>query len=207
MTGAPAPRPRPRRVNYGVTVAAYAVFVAGMVGATYAAVPLYRIFCQTTGYGGTVRRAEVAPSEVLDKTITVRFDANVAPGLGWNFAPDVREVKVKLGEVKTISFHAENLTNTTTTGSAAFNVSPDAAGAYFNKLACFCFTQQTLQPHQPSELPVTFFVAPGAAQDVDMSNVDTVTLSYTFYPAAPPAEAKAAEPVPTAPALAEPNPL
>ena len=203
--GEPASRP-PRRA-YGVTVAACAVFIVAMVGATYAAVPLYRIFCQTTGYGGTPRRAEAAPGEVSNRTITVRFDANVAPGLGWDFAPDVREVKVRLGEVKTISFHAENLTNVTTTGSAAFNVSPDAAGAYFNKLACFCFTLQTLKPHQPSELPVTFFVSPDVAKDLDMSNVDAITLSYTFYPAAPPAEAKAAEPVPTAIAAGVPNPL
>ncbi|HVZ14676.1 MAG TPA: cytochrome c oxidase assembly protein [Bauldia sp.] len=190
-------RPPQRRINFGVTAAVCVVFAAGMVGASFAAVPLYRIFCSVTGYNGTVRRAEAAPTRILDKTMTVRFDANVSGGLGWDFAPDVREVKVKIGEVKTVSFHAENLMSTTSTASAAFNVSPDTAGGYFNKLACFCFTQQTLPPHTPTELPVTFFIDPSVVNDVDMSNIDTVTLSYTFYPAAPPAQANAAAPAAT----------
>jgi cytochrome c oxidase assembly protein subunit 11 len=190
-------RPAPRRTSFGITAAVCVVFVAGMVGASFAAVPLYRIFCQVTGYNGTVRRAETAPSRVLDKTITVRFDANVSGGLGWDFAPDVREVKVKIGEVKTVSFHAENLMQTVNTASAVFNVSPDAAGGYFNKLACFCFTQQTLAPHTPTELPVTFFVDPSVVNDVDMSGVDTITLSYTFYPSATPAQANATKPAAT----------
>ena len=187
-------RPVRRPSNFGITAAVCLVFVAGMVGASFAAVPLYRIFCQATGYNGTVRRAEAAPSRVLDKTMTVRFDANVSGGLGWDFAPDVREVKVKIGQVQTVSFHAENLMQTVNTASAVFNVSPDAAGGYFNKLACFCFTQQTLSPHTPTELPVTFFIDPSVVNDVDMSNIDTITLSYTFYPAAPPAQANVAKP-------------
>jgi cytochrome c oxidase assembly protein subunit 11 len=112
-------------------------------------------------------------------------------------------VKVKIGEVKTVSFHAENLTQTVNTASAVFNVSPDAAGGYFNKLACFCFTQQTLPPHTPTELPVTFFVDPSVVNDVDMSGVDTITLSYTFYPSATPAQASVAKP---AAAGAKPDP-
>ena len=190
-----APRPAKQRASFGVTAAACAVFVAAMVGASFAAVPLYRIFCQATGYNGTVRRAEAAPAKISDHMVTVRFDANVGNGLGWAFKPDQRSVRVKLGEIGTMSFRAENLMDTASTGSAVFNVSPDVAGAYFNKLACFCFTDQTLAPHQPQELPVTFFVDPAMLKDVDMSNIDTITLSYTFYPAAPPAAVKAPKPV------------
>jgi cytochrome c oxidase assembly protein subunit 11 len=178
---------KPRRINFGVTAAACAVFVAAMVGASFAAVPLYRIFCQATGYNGTVQRAEKAPDKAVDRYVTVRFDANVGNGLGWSFRPDQRSVRIKLGEVGTVTFRAENLMDTASTGSAVFNVSPDVAGAWFNKLACFCFTEQTLQPHQPTELPVTFFVDPGMLDDLDMSNIDTITLSYTFYPATQPA--------------------
>jgi cytochrome c oxidase assembly protein subunit 11 len=180
MTDAPR-----RRGNFGVTVAACVVFVAAMVGASFAAVPLYRIFCQATGYNGTVQRAEKAPDKTVDHYVTVRFDTNVGNGLGWSFRPDQRSVRVKLGEIGTMNFRAENIMDTASTGSAVFNVSPDVAGAYFNKLACFCFTEQTLEPHKPQELPVTFFVDPAMLGDVDMSNIDTITLSYTFYPAAP----------------------
>jgi cytochrome c oxidase assembly protein subunit 11 len=178
--------PKPRRINYGVTAAACLVFVAAMVGASFAAVPLYRIFCQATGYNGTVQRAEKAPAKAVDRYVTVRFDANIGNGLGWSFRPEQRSVRIKLGEVGTVNFRAENMMETASTGSAVFNVSPDVAGAWFNKIACFCFTSQTLQPHQPTELPVTFFVDPGMLDDLDMSNIDTITLSYTFYPAAPP---------------------
>ena len=202
-----APRATKARLSFGVTAAACAVFVAAMVGASFAAVPLYRIFCQATGYNGTVRRAEAAPAKVLDRMVTVRFDANVGNGLGWTFKPDQREVKIKLGAIGTMAFRAENLMATTSTGSAVFNVSPDVAGAYFNKIACFCFTDQTLSPHRPAELPVTFFVDPAMLSDVDMSNIDTITLSYTFYPAAPPAEAKAPKPVAAIATAGAANPL
>jgi cytochrome c oxidase assembly protein subunit 11 len=171
----------------GITVAACVVFVAAMVGATYAAVPLYRIFCQVTGYGGTTRVAKAAPATVSDRVVTVRFDGNVGNGLGWSFRPVQREIRVKLGEVATVAFEAENRTWQTETGTASFNVQPDEVGAYFNKLDCFCFTDQTLAAGEKSRLGVTFFVDPAYAGDPDLQNIDTITLSYTFFPAARPA--------------------
>jgi cytochrome c oxidase assembly protein subunit 11 len=197
------PSKPPRQINYGVTAAVCVVFVAAMVGASFAAVPLYRIFCQATGYNGTVQRAEKAPDKVLDKYVTVRFDANIGNGLGWSFRPEQRSVRIKLGEIDTVKFRAQNLMDTAATASAVFNVSPDVAGAWFNKIACFCFTEQTLQPHEAEDLPVTFFVDPGMAEDLDMSNIDTITLSYTFYPATP----AAPKPVASNAAKGTENPL
>jgi cytochrome c oxidase assembly protein subunit 11 len=191
MAGSANPK-WPRRVNYGVTAAVCAVFVAGMVGMSYAAVPLYRIFCQATGYGGTTRRAEFAPKTIVDRVVTVRFDSNISNNLGWSFRPLQRSVQVKLGQVDTVSFEAENRTDRTETGTAAFNVTPDQAGAYFNKIACFCFTEQTLKPGQKTDLGVTFFVDPSYANDPNLQNIDTVTLSYSFYPATPKPVASAA---------------
>ena len=173
----------PRHRNYSITAAALAVFVAAMVGMSFGAVPLYRAFCQATGYNGTVRRAKVAPSAVSDRMVTVRFDANVGNGLGWSFTPAQRSVRVKLGEVATVKFLAENRMPDTSTGSAVFNVSPDDVGAYFNKIACFCFTQQTLKANETEELPVSFFVDPAMAKDAELATTDTITLSYTIYPA------------------------
>jgi cytochrome c oxidase assembly protein subunit 11 len=181
------PARTPRKLNLGLTAAACTVFVAAMVGASFAAVPLYRIFCQATGYNGTVQRATAAPAKTLDRYVTVRFDTNVGNGLGWSFRPLQRSVRVKLGEIGTASFLAENRMDAPSTGSAVFNVSPDAAGAYFNKISCFCFTEQTIAAGKRAEMPVTFFVDPAMVDDVDMSNIDTITLSYTFYPAATPA--------------------
>jgi len=171
----------------GLTAAACVVFVAAMVGASFAAVPLYGIFCSVTGIGGTTRRVAAPPTATLDRVITVRFDTNVANGLGWTFRPAAREVRVKLGEIKQVSFIAENRTDHAETGTAAFNVSPFQVGSYFNKLACFCFTDQTLAAGERAELPVTFFVDPALARDPDEGNDDTITLSYTFYPKAAPA--------------------
>jgi cytochrome c oxidase assembly protein subunit 11 len=182
----------PRKLNLGLSAAACAVFVAAMVGASFAAVPLYRIFCQATGYNGTVQRATAAPARTLDRYVTVRFDTNVGNGLGWSFRPLQRSVKVKLGEIGTASFLAENRMDEPSTGSAVFNVSPDAAGAYFNKIACFCFTEQTIAAGKRAEMPVTFFVDPAMVDDIDMSNIDTITLSYTFYPAPKPLAAAVA---------------
>ncbi len=187
----PAPR---RRLSFGLTAAVLSVFVAGMVGMSFAAVPLYRIFCQVTGYGGTTRVAQAAPGKILDRVVTVRFDSNIANNLGWSFRPLQRAVKVKLGEVSTVAFRAENRTTTTETGTAAFNVAPDQAGAYFNKIACFCFTAQTLKPGEKTDLGVTFFVDPAYADDPNLENIDTITLSYSFYPAKPKSVASAATP-------------
>ncbi len=173
----------------GLTAALCAVFVAGMVGMAFASVPLYRIFCQVTGYGGTTQQADKAPDEVIDREVTVRFDANIVNGLGWSFRPVTRSVDLKVGEMGEATFLAENRGTTTTTGTAVFNVSPLSAGGYFNKIACFCFTEQTLQPGESIEMPVTFFVDPAIAGDSDLDSVHTITLSYTFYPAEPDAVA------------------
>jgi len=193
------PRERPRRNSrIAMTAAFCAVFVAGMVGMAYAAVPLYRIFCSLTGYSGTTRRAEAAPATTVDRTVTVRFDTNIGNGLGWSFRPEVRAVKVKLGEPAEVAFLAENRTAATSAAVAAFNVTPGEAGAYFDKISCFCFNAQTLNAGQSVRLPVVFFVDPAMAKDHDLDGIDTITLSYTFYPAA--TEAAPAKPVAEAPA-------
>lgn len=198
MTG---PARMPRKLNLGLTAAACVVFVASMVGASFAAVPLYRIFCQVTGYDGTPQRADAAPAKTLDRIVTVRFDANIGNGLGWSFRPLQRSVKVKLGEIGKVSFVAENRMGEPSTGQAVFNVTPDDVGAYFSKIACFCFTDQTLAAGQSAELPVTFFVDPAMSENPDLATTDTITLSYTFYPATPPPKPVAAA---TVPAVANP---
>lgn len=165
-----------------LTAAACAVFVAAMVGMAFAAVPLYRLFCQVTGLGGTTQRADAAPEAAIARDISVRFDANVGNGLGWSFRALTRSVDIKVGEVGEAVFVVENRTDRPTTGTAVFNVTPLEAGAYFNKIACFCFDEQTLGPGQRLEMPVTFFVDPAIAEDGDMDYVRTITLSYTFYP-------------------------
>jgi cytochrome c oxidase assembly protein subunit 11 len=180
------PQRRPR-LDFGLTAAMCVVFVAAMVGASFAAVPLYRIFCQVTGYNGTVRQASVAPATITDRTVTVLFDANVGNGLGWSFRPLQRSIQVKLGEVAHATFRAENRTPWTVTGTAAYNVAPDDVGAYFNKLDCFCFTDQTLKPYEAADLGVTFFVDPSLASNGELDTTSTITLSYTFFPATQPA--------------------
>jgi cytochrome c oxidase assembly protein subunit 11 len=176
---------RVRGLSHGTIAAACAVFIAGMVGVSFAAVPLYRIFCQATGYQGTTRQATKAPDHAIARTMTIRFDANVANGLGWSFRPLQRSIEIKVGEPAKVAFEAENRTRHETTGTAAFNVAPDVAGAYFNKIACFCFTSQTLAAGQSTEMPVVFFVDPAIVNDRDLENIDTITLSYTFFPATP----------------------
>jgi cytochrome c oxidase assembly protein subunit 11 len=175
-----------RRLDLRLTAAACIVFVAAMAGMSFAAVPLYRMFCEATGFGGTTQRATAAPAETTDRFVTVRLDSNVAAGLGWSFQPRERAVRVRLGEVGQVAFLAENRLSATTTGTAAFNVTPTLAGAYFNKLECFCFTDQTLAPGQSAELGVVFFVDPAYADDSDLQTVSTITLSYTFFPTANP---------------------
>ncbi|MFZ2103618.1 MAG: cytochrome c oxidase assembly protein [Oricola sp.] len=169
-----------QRNNTLVAVVLAGVFV-GMIGMAYASVPLYKLFCQVTGYGGTTQRAEAPTGVILDKTVTVRFDANTN-GIGWEFRPDRRSVTIRIGEAKQISYRARNLTSDTVTGTATFNVTPERAGAYFNKIECFCFTEQTLQPGEEVEMPVVFFIDPDIAKDPDMKDFDTLTLSYTFFP-------------------------
>ena len=155
--------------------------VVGMVGMAYASVPLYRIFCQVTGYGGTTRTAEGPSVTILDKTINVDFDASVNRGLGWKFKPLQHRITLKIGEEALALYQAKNLTNRTITGTAVFNVTPLQAGKYFNKIQCFCFTEQTLKPGEVAEMPVTFFVDPDIVNNKDLKKLTTITLSYTFY--------------------------
>ena len=155
--------------------------VAGMVGMAFAAVPLYRLFCDVTGYGGTTQRAETGADRVLDREVVVRFDANVA-GLPWSFRPEVPQLRLKLGETARVNFVAENTGAAPTTGTATFNVQPDAAGVYFNKIECFCFVEQALRPGERIEMPVQFFVSPDLAEDRDLAATRVITLSYTFFP-------------------------
>ena len=155
--------------------------VACMVGLSFAAVPLYRLFCAKTGYGGTTQVAHVAPSEPGKRVLMVRFDANVAPGLPWEFAPETPSVSLRTGETKTIFYKVTNMADHAISATAAYNVSPDQAGSYFDKLACFCFAEQTLQAHETAEWPVVFFLDPALEQDETMKHVGAVTLSYTFF--------------------------
>ena len=168
----------------GMTAALCVVFVAAMVGMAFASAPLYRIFCSLTGYGGTTQQANAAPRATLARRVTVRFDANVANGLGWSFRPEQRQVTVKIGEPAEVAFLAENRTNAKSAGLAAFNVTPGDVGAYFDKIACFCFSAQTLKAGEAVRMPVVFFVDPAISDDHELDGVDTITLSYTFFPAA-----------------------
>ncbi|MEO9167157.1 MAG: cytochrome c oxidase assembly protein [Aestuariivirga sp.] len=160
-----------------------AAFFAGMVGMAYASVPLYRIFCQTTGFNGTALRAARAPAQASDTFINVRFDANSASELGWSFVPKQEVMKVKIGGQYIALFEARNNGSTENTGSAVYNISPPTAGAFFDKIQCFCFTKQTLKAGESAEFPVTFFVDPDILKDPDGKLIPEITLSYTFYPA------------------------
>ena len=168
-----------RNRNVGIRMA---LFGLAMLGLAFASVPLYRVFCQVTGYAGTTQKAEVAPGAVAGKTIGVRFDANIDPALPWRFEPEQNTIRVQPGARTTVYFRATNLTARTTTGSAAFNVSPLQVGQYFSKIECFCFTEQTLKGGQSVRMPVVFFVDPKVRQDDTTSDIDEITLSYTFYP-------------------------
>lgn len=171
---------------------ACALFVAVMVGAAFAAVPLYRWFCQTTGFGGTTRVATAAPSGAIARSFEVRFDANVNGALPWRFTPLDRSLRVKAGEVATAFFVAENLSNQDTVGIATFNVVPEQTGSYFNKIQCFCFTEQRLGPREKAEMPVLFFIDPEIDKDAELNAIRSITLSYTFFPDATPAAPAAA---------------
>jgi cytochrome c oxidase assembly protein subunit 11 len=156
--------------------------VVGMVGLAYASVPLYDLFCKVTGFGGTPIAVDSNDTTVMNRTIAVRFDSNVAPGLNWRFAPETPEVKVKLGETTTVYYKVTNKGDKPTTGIATYNVQPDLAGTYFSKLECFCFTEQTLQPGETLESAVVFYVDPRLAQDPDVKDLTSLTLSYTYFP-------------------------
>ena len=162
-----------------VNIAAIAV---AMFCLAYASVPLYRLFCQVTGFGGTPQQALKAPDTITDRVITVRFNADIDPNLAWRFTPGETLLKLKVGEQKLTHFVAKNIENKPTTGRAAYNVVPNMAGVYFMKVECFCFINQTLQAGQQVNMPVSFFIDPSIMDDPEMNDVDTITLSYTFFP-------------------------
>jgi cytochrome c oxidase assembly protein subunit 11 len=164
------------------TVLGLLAIIAVMGGLVSASVPLYRLFCQATGYGGTTQRASAAPAqEVAGRLITVRFNATTASDLPWDFEPEQRQVQVHPGEQKLAAFHAVNRSAETVTGTATFNVTPNKAGIYFDKLQCFCFSKQRLGPGESADLTVSFFVDPAIVTDPDTDDVDTITLSYTMF--------------------------
>lgn len=165
------------------TLIACVVMVGLMIGAAYAASPLYRLFCKVTGYGGTTQVATIAADTVLDRVIKIRLDANVSNGLNWKFQPEKPVISMKIGETATVFYHVENQGATDTVGIATYNVQPDLAGSYFNKLQCFCFTDLRLKSGESLDVPVVFFVDPAIANEHDLAKLDEITLSYTFFPA------------------------
>ncbi len=167
------------------TAVVCAGIAAGMVGMAYAAVPLYDLFCRLTGFDGTpiVRTAGVAPAEALDRKVTVLFDANVAPGLNWRFTAETPQVEVKVGETTTVLYRVTNTGTVPTTGVASYNVQPSLAGAYFVKIQCFCFTEQTIQPGETLESALIFYVDPSIVADPNVKDLKAITLSYTYFPA------------------------
>jgi cytochrome c oxidase assembly protein subunit 11 len=176
-----------RRRDFAVA-AACGAFVAVMVGAAYAAVPFYTWFCRTTGFGGTPVLAQGGPVRVLDRKVIVRFDANVASGLPWKFAPEQVSINVRIGEVVTVLYRAENESARDTVGQATYNVTPSTVGGYFAKINCFCFTEQRLKPHERRDMPVVFYVDPALVGDAEQDDLNTITLSYTMYPVQQPAK-------------------
>ena len=188
-----------RRNRNGATVLLLVSVVAGMVGLSFASVPLYRMFCQATGLGGTTQRAVTAPTKAAEAVVTVRFDAETAPDLDWEFRPLQSMVTVHPGEQRQIFFRAVNKTASPVTGSATYNVTPAKAGIYFDKLQCFCFNEQFLAPGESRDIGVVFFVDPDILTDPNTSDVRTITLSYTMFRAHQPARptASAAPPVPS----------
>ena len=173
---------RRRSTRDAVVAFACGGFVAVMVGVSFAAVPLYSWFCRTTGFGGTTQVAKTTPDQMSGRVVTVRFDSNVAPGLPWSFEPERRTIDVRLGEVVTVYYAVRNESARVTTGQAGYNVTPPTVGAYFEKINCFCFTQQTLQPGEKRDMAVVFYVDAKLAKDAEQNALSNITLSYTFFP-------------------------
>lgn len=169
----------PRHRGVAFALAGLAAF---MLGLSFAAVPLYQLFCQVTGYGGTTQRAENLPAQVLEQRMSIRFDANTAQGIAWRFKPKTKPMNIRIGEQGLAFYQARNLSSEPVTGTATFNVTPEGAGSYFSKIECFCFTEQVLAPGETVDMPVTFFVDPEIMNDPDARNIREITLSYTFFP-------------------------
>jgi cytochrome c oxidase assembly protein subunit 11 len=187
-TPRPSGRPQPRLGRDALVASICGFVVVLMVGASYAAVPFYNWFCRATGFNGTTQVATAAPSGApLERMIAVRFDANVAGGLPWKFEPEQTEIEVKIGQVVTVFYTVTNQSARTTSGQAAYNVAPLTVGTYFEKINCFCFTEQTMAPGEKREMPVVFYVDPAIVGDHDNDTLNSITLSYTFYPVREPA--------------------
>ncbi len=164
------------------TVLPLVLLVGGMTGLSFAAVPLYDLFCRVTGYGGTTQVAETGSTKVLDRRITIRFDANVSPKLDWGFKPAQTSMEVNIGESALAVYEAHNPTDRPLAGTATYNVTPEIAGIYFSKVQCFCFTEQVLEPGRRMDMPVSFFVDPAIMDDPEAREIEEITLSYTFFP-------------------------
>lgn len=169
----------PRRIRR--TGAICAGVVVGMVGLAYAAVPLYDLFCRVTGFNGTPLVGSAPASRILDRTVKVRFDANVAPGLNWRFAPEVAEIEAKVGETQTVFYKVRNAGSAPSAGTATFNVQPGQAGGYFVKIQCFCFEEQTLQAGETMDFPVVFYIEPAITEEPNLKHLNAITLSYTYF--------------------------
>ena len=188
MSGGPGPR------KTAALLAGVAVLMASL---SFAAVPFYSWFCRVTGFAGATVSAKTGADRVLDRTVTIRFDASIDRALPWHFKPAVREMKLKIGETGLAFFEASNPTDRPVAGRASYNVTPDLAGGYFTKIDCFCFTMQVLEPGETVMMPVTFYVDPDIVDDDEAKFIHTITLSYTFYPAELPPERQARLPAPT----------
>lgn len=174
--------PENRQARKATRTALICVGVAcGMLGASFAAVPLYDLFCKVTGFGGTPQIGTAATGKVLDRTISVRFDANVAPGLGWKFQPESPEIKAQVGVTQTVFYKMTNRSDRTVTGIATYNVTPEQSAAYFVKIQCFCFTEHTLKPGESFEAPVVFYIDPEIAGNRELDGIKAITLSYTYF--------------------------
>ena len=178
MTGAVPPAPS---AKHGRTALICVGVAFGMLGASFAAVPLYDLFCKVTGFGGTPMVGTAGAGKILDREMAVRFDANVAPGLGWKFEAESPEIKVKVGATQTVFYKVTNRSDRTVTGIATYNIAPDKGAAYFVKIQCFCFTEHTLKPGETFEAPVVFYIDPEIAQNRELDGVHAITLSYTYF--------------------------
>ena len=158
------------------------VLIMGMGVLSYASVPLYKLFCQVTGYGGTTQQVTSPSSQILERKIKIRFDANTKPTLDWNFQPVQTSIDISVGQNALAFYQAENTGKDPVVGTATFNVTPEKAGVYFNKIDCFCFVEQLLAPQEAVEMPVSFFIDPDIVNDPNLDDVTTITLSYTFFP-------------------------
>ncbi|WP_159730428.1 cytochrome c oxidase assembly protein [Methylosinus sp. Ce-a6] len=200
MSGDRADKQSGRRAGKGAGL--LVVGSVAMLILSFASVPLYRAFCAATGFGGTTQVAKLAPAKPGERRLSVRFDANVARDLPWRFEPETPRIVLRTGETATVYYKVVNLSDQETAGVAAYNVSPDQAGAYFDKLACFCFSEQKLAPHESAEWPVVFFLDPALEADETMKRVEEITLSYSFFASKKPKESKPEESKPTGAASA-----